>query len=191
MSRKIETSDKIIKAAAKLFSSKGYEQTSTKEIATEAGVSEMTIFRHFKTKDNLMDELFEKLVFIPNFEDFFHNKISHNLRIDLLMMGKLFANVAINNIIPLRINMTNFNLSSISNNSDPLKQFPNRLKQLMVEYLEEMKRRGEFEGDPERFSILLLSSCFGIIFSLEVIKSFEKEGQLEEYLEDFFKIFLS
>lgn len=43
-------------AAAVLFRSKGFDATSTLEIAAEAGVSESMIFRHFGSKKALFDE---------------------------------------------------------------------------------------------------------------------------------------
>ncbi|GIQ68292.1 TetR/AcrR family transcriptional regulator [Xylanibacillus composti] len=45
---------KIIKAAVETFSEKGYASSSTSEIAQKAGVAEGTIFRHYKTKKDLL-----------------------------------------------------------------------------------------------------------------------------------------
>src|SRR4051794_38999386 len=45
---------KIIKAAVETFSEKGYAASSTSEIAQKAGVAEGTIFRHYKTKKDLL-----------------------------------------------------------------------------------------------------------------------------------------
>lgn len=45
---------KIIMAAIDSFSEKGYAATSTSEIAKKAGVAEGTIFRHYKTKKDLL-----------------------------------------------------------------------------------------------------------------------------------------
>ncbi|CAM3628236.1 TetR/AcrR family transcriptional regulator [Cytobacillus oceanisediminis] len=45
---------KIIIAAVESFSEKGYAATSTSEIAKKAGVAEGTIFRHYKTKKDLL-----------------------------------------------------------------------------------------------------------------------------------------
>jgi AcrR family transcriptional regulator len=45
---------KIILAAIESFSEKGYAATSTSEIAKKAGVAEGTIFRHYKTKKDLL-----------------------------------------------------------------------------------------------------------------------------------------
>lgn len=45
---------KIVQAAVEMFAEKGYAATSTSEIAQKAGVAEGTIFRHYKTKKDLL-----------------------------------------------------------------------------------------------------------------------------------------
>ena len=45
---------KTIEAAIKLFAKQGYHGTSTLQIAKEAGVSQATVFKYFKTKDDLL-----------------------------------------------------------------------------------------------------------------------------------------
>ena len=45
---------KILQAAIEMFAEKGYASTSTSEIAKKAGVAEGTIFRHYKTKKDLL-----------------------------------------------------------------------------------------------------------------------------------------
>lgn len=49
-----EKQKKIIAAAIESFAEKGYAATSTSEIAKKAGVAEGTIFRHYKTKKELL-----------------------------------------------------------------------------------------------------------------------------------------
>jgi AcrR family transcriptional regulator len=49
-----EKQAKIIKAAIEIFAEKGFASTSTSEIAKKAGVAEGTIFRHYKTKKDLL-----------------------------------------------------------------------------------------------------------------------------------------
>lgn len=44
----------ILKAALRIFLEKGYSATTTNEIAHAAGVAEGTIFRHFKTKKDIL-----------------------------------------------------------------------------------------------------------------------------------------
>ena len=53
----MHTSQKIIDSSIRLFGEFGYLGTSTKAIAEAAGISEMTLFRKFKTKQNLFDSM--------------------------------------------------------------------------------------------------------------------------------------
>jgi AcrR family transcriptional regulator len=47
------TADRIVEAAVQLFSRQGFAASSTHEIARLAGVSEVTVFRHFPRKKDL------------------------------------------------------------------------------------------------------------------------------------------
>lgn len=55
-SRSDQTRIVLQEQALRLFEMQGYEQTSAAEIAGAAGVSEMTFFRHFPTKDRVLLE---------------------------------------------------------------------------------------------------------------------------------------
>lgn len=52
-----DTEQKILEIALKLFCEKGYAGTTTRVIAAESGFTEMTIYRKFKTKQNLFDQV--------------------------------------------------------------------------------------------------------------------------------------
>lgn len=52
-----KTEQKILDAALKLFSEKGYKGATTLDIAAKAGVNDSTLFRKFKTKQNLFDKV--------------------------------------------------------------------------------------------------------------------------------------
>lgn len=56
LSKADNTKAKIIDTAITLFSEKGYENVSTKEIAKKSFVSEGTIFRYFNTKSQLLHD---------------------------------------------------------------------------------------------------------------------------------------
>ena len=49
--------EKTIAAAIKLFAKQGYHGTSTLQIAKEAGVSQATVFKYFKTKEDLLHSI--------------------------------------------------------------------------------------------------------------------------------------
>ncbi|MEB3281160.1 MAG: TetR/AcrR family transcriptional regulator [Lyngbya sp.] len=52
-----ETSTRILKAAQGLFARKGYDGTTTRDLAQAAGVAEGTIFRHFPNKKAILIEV--------------------------------------------------------------------------------------------------------------------------------------
>ena len=52
-----QTRIKILQAAQKLFARKGFNGTTTRDLAQKAGVAEGTIFRHFPNKKAILVEL--------------------------------------------------------------------------------------------------------------------------------------
>ncbi|WP_448587171.1 TetR/AcrR family transcriptional regulator [Thermocrinis sp.] len=58
MPRLKNTKDRILETALKLFSEKGIKETTVKDIAKEVGITEGAIYRHFLSKDELVNTLF-------------------------------------------------------------------------------------------------------------------------------------
>ena len=52
------TRQRLLRAALELFTTHGYHPTTTPQIARKAGVAEGTIYRHFKSKQELLNELY-------------------------------------------------------------------------------------------------------------------------------------
>jgi AcrR family transcriptional regulator len=67
---KTGSKNQISKAALGLFIKKGIKATTTREIATKAGIAEGTIYRHFKSKIDIASELF------VHFMTLFRNRLS-------------------------------------------------------------------------------------------------------------------
>ena len=57
-----ETREKILSAARQLMAQKGYKGATTRKISELAGVNEVTIFRHFKTKVAILEELLKDIL---------------------------------------------------------------------------------------------------------------------------------
>jgi len=55
--KKQATQETLIDAAFTLFSRKGFHNTTTREISELAGVNELTLFRHFQSKNNLLSQV--------------------------------------------------------------------------------------------------------------------------------------
>ncbi|MFC7060269.1 TetR/AcrR family transcriptional regulator [Halobacillus seohaensis] len=65
-----DKTDQILNAAIKIFIKKGFLQTTTQEIAKEADVAEVTLYRKFSTKQNLFETVVKKAL-----ENEFHTKV--------------------------------------------------------------------------------------------------------------------
>ncbi|WP_078392781.1 TetR/AcrR family transcriptional regulator [Shouchella patagoniensis] len=61
MRNKEETYNQIVKTAYERFAKKGFHQTSLSHIASEVGISKPAIYYYFKSKDELIKSLFEKV----------------------------------------------------------------------------------------------------------------------------------
>ena len=67
--KKSETNEQLLRATLKLISEKGYLGATTREIAQEAGVTELTLFRHFGSKEMLFEELLKSYTFLPKLKE--------------------------------------------------------------------------------------------------------------------------
>jgi AcrR family transcriptional regulator len=52
------TRQRLIRTALELFTTRGYHDTTTAQIAKKAGIAEGTIYRHFSSKQHLVNELY-------------------------------------------------------------------------------------------------------------------------------------
>jgi AcrR family transcriptional regulator len=56
------THDRLVRAALELFTTQGYHASTTPQIARRAGVAEGTIYRHFSSKEQLLNEIYRAAV---------------------------------------------------------------------------------------------------------------------------------
>lgn len=55
----IPTREKIIDAATELFSKSGFHGVSIRDITKQVGIKESSLYNHFKSKDELLDSIFD------------------------------------------------------------------------------------------------------------------------------------
>ena len=85
--------EKILKSAARLFASQGFDGTTTIQIAKEAGVTEPLIFYHFKGKDELFTRIIGGI-----FSEYF-------TRLDVLEQNEAPPFAGIQNLIDLQFDI--------------------------------------------------------------------------------------
>jgi len=55
----IKTKDKILRAAVRLFSDRGYDKVSMRDIAAAVGVKAASIYNHYNSKEELLKSIYE------------------------------------------------------------------------------------------------------------------------------------
>lgn len=55
-----DSRDRLLEVAARVYAEAGYHGTTTRRIAEEAGLNEVTLFRQFGNKDALLQEAIEQ-----------------------------------------------------------------------------------------------------------------------------------
>jgi AcrR family transcriptional regulator len=94
-SRLRKTQQRILQAAVEVFSAQGYTGATTRAIAEAAGVSELTLFRHFGSKENLFKQVVEAHSALPSMQSALAGQLSGNPRQDLQQIGSLFLQTII------------------------------------------------------------------------------------------------
>ena len=168
------TAQKIIDAALKVFGEKGYKGATTRVIAEKAGFSELTLFRKFKTKENLFD-----MALIQNIIEFkkeFHSILLENRSEDPEeFLKKLIKDIA-------KIVDDNFEFIHIINNekseaSEPFKkEFINSLSNYIKKNIPNSKM------DYKALGITIFMVTYGISLSKNHGETFINH---EEILEGF------
>ncbi|MCU0798992.1 MAG: TetR/AcrR family transcriptional regulator [Candidatus Thermoplasmatota archaeon] len=155
MSKQTDTRYRIMESAIELFSTRGYMAATTKEIATRAQVNELTLFRHFGSKDALLDRSID------------HAFAYEELQASLPPLTgdpeeDLLSTVAfMRGNMRQRASLYRLMLKEFSNNTvvrEKLKELPRKVKAVMLERMGYILRPNMRTGtDIETASIFLMS----------------------------------
>jgi len=187
--RKKETSEKIMTAAIDLIASRGYNGVTTEEIATKAGFTEKTLFRHFKNKQNLLESAFHHYHYAEEMRNLFNNEIRWELYADLMIISRIYHQIMYQNQKLILIS------SRESNNLPGFKEsthkHPQQFKDFLTEYFKEMYNKGKvINADYEKQALSFLYMNYGAAIGkicgdpiLEVLST-------EEFIEESVSIFV-
>lgn len=88
----MDAEQRILNAALKVFASEGYSGATTRRISEEANVAEVTLFRKFQSKENLLREvLIRNRVEISDLDNLFRIAKEVDIETDLRILGKKIA----------------------------------------------------------------------------------------------------
>jgi AcrR family transcriptional regulator len=159
--------ESILKTAARLFATQGFDATTTIQLAREAGATEPLIYYHFKGKDDLFTRIIE-----ATFSEYFS-------RIDALEKNPDSPFGQIQKLIELQYDIAEEMPDEVqlvasacpARLNDPadicagnVKQYRRRLQEYLIRAISEGAKSGEFEQVPvEETAILILSVINGIV----------------------------
>ncbi len=83
--KKRKTKKTIIEAAVKLFGEKGFDKTSIKELAKEAGIGKGTIYTYFQKKTEIFHAFCEEEL------EFIHNELAQKTDTDAPLIDQLMT----------------------------------------------------------------------------------------------------
>lgn len=160
------TEDKILMAAAELFQEKGFHAVSMKNIAGQANVSEMTVFRHFSSKKQVLEAVIKKLTYdtyIFSFQEIFEKKICWELETDLLLICETYQHIMYENRSVFLITMREE--KTIPEITEFIRQGPPQFESFLQQYFSAMMEREKIiPGNVEALALNFMAVNFGYFF---------------------------
>jgi len=144
------TRTRLIAAAWQIFASLGVQGATTREIARVAGVNEVTLFRHFASKEQLLGAVIENASAIQ-IEALAHPEAwTQDLKIDLRQYAQLY-----NTMLEAHEDLIRTFIGEAKRHPEAARQVIQEaakpLREKLVAYLESSQRRGTVRADLEPF----------------------------------------
>jgi AcrR family transcriptional regulator len=181
---------RILQAAAQQFSAQGYSGATTRAIAAAAGVSELTLFRHFGSKKALFLAMMAENSPLPGLRAGLSAQASGDLRPDLVGIGLNFLSA-----IQARrreILMTLREAEAMPELRPMIVQAPLQQRRILAAYLERQAAQGHLRlPDPSLAAQALLGMLFAYAIQLPLLEDQpEANASLEHVVSSFVDIFL-
>ena len=190
---KSSTDERLLQATLKLISEKGYLKATTKDIAREAGVTEITLFRHFGSKERLFEEVINKYTFLPPLRDLLSeiSKYSYSYEKGLHAIGVLFFETLKERKSLVKIMTSEINI------------YPEKVREIYTQFIDETDRilAGYFRSQQKKGMLrrflpeMAAGVFFGMIFSCfrleEIVKRRDvRKKELDGIIKEFVEIFV-
>ncbi len=189
------TEQKILDAALRVFASEGYAGATTRRIAQEADVTEVTLFRKFQSKENLLREVIIKNrgIAISALDSLFRIEKEADLATGLHNLGQNIANVMKDKMRDSKDIMLIFMLIQEGRRRPELAEILSSIFRInmerLSEYFELQIKNGKMRNINPRSAALVFVSYFAYAYLLRGVIGDDVLGGSEEELEKFIDIF--
>ncbi len=184
------TRTRLIEAASQVFASLGVQGATTREIARVARVNEVTLFRHFASKEQLLKAVIENASALQT-EALAHPEAwTQNLEVDLKNYAQLY-----NAMLEAHEDLIRTFIGEAKRHPDAARQVIQEaarpLSEKLVNYLQSSQKRGtvRLEVDPlpavDMFTGMLLAGML-----CRTVNYHQKSYSCEDYIDTCVEIFV-
>ncbi|MGG0811759.1 TetR/AcrR family transcriptional regulator [Paenibacillus alvei] len=183
----LDSKSRLMLAAIDLMAEKGYKGVSTKEIASAAGVSEMTLFRNFGSKLNLLENAVDRYHYSVEMTRIFNETVTWDLRKDLLGISQMYHEIMDRNRKLFLIVLKDDELIEIR---EKAQKHPRKLLELLTQYFTDMQSRNRMiQIDAETQAITFMWMNYGAfmtqLFGATTITKVSLQAFIESSIELF------
>jgi AcrR family transcriptional regulator len=173
-----QTRQRIIDATAQLFFEQGFAGTTTRAIAERAGVNEVTVFRHFGSKDKLAREILGQYggkAVVADLEPLFSGDYAR----DMALIGHILMNVLTERISAIR--MAICEAGKFPEFQQLVAENPRQLRQMLARYFQrQMDAKVIHPGHPEA----LAQAFLGMFISYTILQGLLSDSVKPEISSD-------
>lgn len=183
-----DTRRRILNATLKLIRQRGFKGTTTRAIAEEAGVNEVTIFRHFKNKQGIVKAAFAKKSYANIFSKVIREEVVWDLEKDLLMLAKVYQELLNENRDLIMISLKE--AEQFPELEREVINVPQQIKHDLVGYFRKMKEKGKLiETNLEVQALVFIWMNFSYFTNHVRYKTKVTELSIEEFLRQSIHVF--
>jgi AcrR family transcriptional regulator len=186
------TKEDLLQATLKVVSEKGYLGATTRQIAREAGVTELTLFRHFGSKEKLFEGLLEQHTFLPRLRGLLPE-------LEPLPYEEALRLIATRFLLSLkeRNSMVKIISSEINRYPEKIRKVYNNaiddIRSTLARYFASLRKSGALrQVSPEIAARMFLGMFFSYFRAEEIMqgRDITKNRQMEKHVREFVDIFI-
>lgn len=184
------TRKKLLEAGLKAISEKGYLGATTKDIARQAGVAELTLFRHFPSKEQLFQEIINCYSFLPALKNLLPELKELDYRDALLLLAEKFLGRLTQRRDLIRIMHSEMHLYP-ARVKDIYHNFIGGIYKTLASYFKALQDRGMLRDfDPEYGARAFLGMVFSYFTVRELLRERATSSDERKAIREFVDIFI-
>jgi AcrR family transcriptional regulator len=180
MELKIDTEEKILQAAKKVFQQKGFDGCRMQDIADEAGINKALLHYYFRSKDRLFDAVFKDAFrkFFPKVQEIMASDITLEKKLESFI-DKYIDLLIDNPMLPI------FILNEVNRNPEKITEIINlqviNPNLLFASVIKEINQGNIRKIDPKHLMISIIAMCVFPFVGKPIIKNFLMNNNDDEF----------